>query len=59
MLGAALGFAGRAIGRRMKRAFEEKVMPAMEAKAAQAQQQWELTLPLTLAQADELVARLR
>ena len=41
VFGAALGFAGRAIGRRMKRAFEEKVMPAMEVKAAQAQQQWE------------------
>jgi hypothetical protein len=41
VFGAALGFAGRAIGRRMKRAFEEKVMPAMEAKAAQAQQQFE------------------
>ena len=27
----------------MKRAFEEKVVPAMEARAAQAQQQWEQT----------------
>jgi hypothetical protein len=98
VLGAALGFAGRAIGRRMKKAFEEKVVPAMESKAAQAQQQWEqskaeqeaivarypelrgcmkdqvvfvdgggyktvpvseLTLPVTLAQADDVVARLR
>jgi hypothetical protein len=97
VLGAALGFAGRAIGRRMKRAFEEKVMPAMEAKAAQAQQQFEqskaeqdaiverypelrgcmkdqvvfldggyktapvseLKMPITLAQADDVVARLR
>jgi hypothetical protein len=97
VLGAALGFAGRVIGRRMKRAFEEKVVPAMEAKAAQAQQQWEqskaeqdaivarypelrgclkdqvvfldggyrtvpvseLTMPVTLAQADDVVARLR
>jgi hypothetical protein len=97
VLGAALGFAGRAIGRRMKKAFEEKVVPAMEAKAAQAQQQWEqskadhdaivarypelrgcmkdqvifldggyrtvpvseLKTPLTLAQADDVVARLR
>jgi hypothetical protein len=97
VFGAALGFAGRAIGRRMKRAFEEKVMPAMEARAAQAQQQWEQTkaeqdaiverypelrgcmkdqvvfldggyktaavselkLPVTLAQADDVVARLR
>jgi hypothetical protein len=97
VFGAALGFAGRAIGKRMKRAFEEKVMPAMEARAAQAQQQWEqtkaeqdaivarypelrgctkdqvvfldggyrtapvseLTMPVTLAQADDVVARLR
>jgi hypothetical protein len=97
VFGAALGFAGRAIGRRMKRAFEEKVMPAMEVKAAQAQQQWEqskaeqdaiverypelrgcmkdqvvfldggyktvpvseLTMPVTLAQADDVVTRLR
>lgn len=97
VLGAALGFAGRAIGRRMKRAFEEKVVPAMEARAAQAQQQWEqskaeqdaivarypelrgcmkdqvvfldggyravpvseLKMPVTLAQADDVVARLR
>jgi hypothetical protein len=98
VLGAALGFAGRAIGRRMKKAFEEKVVPAMESKAAQAQQQWEqskaeqeaivarypelrgcmkdqvvfldsggyktvpvseLTPPVTLAQADDVVARLR
>jgi hypothetical protein len=97
VLGAALGFAGRAIGKRMKRAFEEKVVPAMEAKAAAAQQQWEqskaeqdaivarypelrgcmkdqvvfldggyrtvpvseLKTPVTLAQADDVVARLR
>ena len=97
VLGAALGFAGRAIGRRMKKAFEEKVMPAVEAKAAQAQQQWEqskaeqdaivarypelrgctkdqvvfldggvrtvpvseIKMPVTLAQADSIVERLR
>jgi hypothetical protein len=97
VLGAALGFAGRAIGRRMKKAFEEKVVPAMEAKAAQAQQQWEqskaeqdaivarypelrgctkdqvvfldggvrtvpvseIKMPVTVAQADSIVARLR
>jgi hypothetical protein len=53
VLGAALGFAGRAIGRRMKKAFEEKVMPAMEAKAAQAQQQWEQSK----AEQDAIVAR--
>ncbi len=97
VLGAALGFAGRSIGRRMKKAFEEKVMPAMEAKAAQAQQQFEeskaeqdaivarypelrgctkdqvvfvdgglrtvpiseIKMPVTLAQADSIVTRLR
>ncbi|HXT90512.1 MAG TPA: hypothetical protein VN714_14765 [Trebonia sp.] len=97
VFGAALGFAGRAIGRRMKKAFEEKVIPAMEAKAAQAQQQWdqsraeqdaivarypdlrgcttdevifldggtrtvpvsEIKMPVTVAQAEAIVARLR
>jgi hypothetical protein len=39
----AIGFAGRAIGKRMMRAFQEKVLPAVEAKATQAQQQWEQT----------------
>jgi hypothetical protein len=53
VFGAALGFAGRAIGRRMKKAFEEKVVPAMEAKAAQAQQQWEQSK----AEQDAIVAR--
>jgi hypothetical protein len=97
VLGGVLGFAGRAIGRRMKKAFEEKVMPAMEARAAQGQQQWEqskaeqdaivarypelrscmkdqvvfldggsrtvplseIRMPVTLAQADSIVAQLR
>jgi hypothetical protein len=97
VFGAALGFAGRAIGRRMKKAFEEKVIPAMEAKAAQAQQQFEqsraeqdaiaarypelrvctkdqvvfvdggmrtvpiseIKMPVTMAEADSIVARLR
>ena len=53
VLGAALGFAGRAIGRRMKKAFEEKVVPAMQAKAAQAQQQCEQQK----AEQDAIVAR--
>jgi len=53
VFGAALGFAGRAIGRRMKKAFEEKVMPAVEAKAAQAQQQW----AQTKAEQDAIVER--
>lgn len=93
VLGAALGF----LGRRMKKAFQERVVPAMEAKMAQAQQQFEqskqeqdaiadrypelrvctkdqvvfldggvatvpvseIKMPVTLAQADEIVARLR
>jgi hypothetical protein len=97
VLAIGLGFAGRAIGKRVKRAFQEKVVPAMEAKAAQAQQQWEqsqaeqeaivarypelrgcltdqvvfldggyrtvpvseLKMPITLAQADDVVSRLR
>jgi hypothetical protein len=97
VFGVALGFAGRAIGRRMKKAFDEKVVPAMQARAAQAQQQFEqskaeeaaiierypelrgclkdqvifldggyrtmpvseLKMPVTLAQADAVVARLR
>jgi hypothetical protein len=97
VLGAALGFAGRALGRRMKKAFEEKVVPAMQARAAQGQQQWEqskaeqdaivarypelrgctkdqvvfldggsrtvpireIQMPVTLAQADSIVAQLR
>ena len=53
VFGAALGFAGRAIGRRVKKAFEEKVIPAMEAKAAQAQQQMEQSR----AEQDAIVAR--
>jgi hypothetical protein len=40
-ISGALGFANRAFGRRLQRTFEEKVKPAMEAKAAQVQQQWE------------------
>jgi hypothetical protein len=97
VFGVALGFAGRAIGKRMKQAFEDKVVPAMQARAAQSQQQWEqskseqdaivarypelrgcmkdqvifldggqrrvpfseLKQPVTLAQADAIVAQLR
>ena len=97
VVGVAMMFAGRAIGKRVKKAFQEKVVPAMEARAAQAQQQLEqskaeqdaivarypelrsclkdqvvfldggyktlavseLKLPITLAQADDVVARLR
>jgi hypothetical protein len=57
VLGAAFGFAGRAIGRRMKKAFEEKVVPTMEAKAAQAQQQWEQQWEQSKAEQDAIVAR--
>ena len=35
------GWPGRAFGRKMKQAFEDKVVPAMQAKAAQAQAQFE------------------
>jgi hypothetical protein len=93
----AVGFAGRALAKRMKRVYDAKLAPAMEAKAAQWQQQWErskaeqdqivarypelrgcmkdevvfldggyktapvkeLKVPVTLAQADDVVARLR
>lgn len=41
MIPPALGFVGRAIGKRMQRAFSERVVPALQAKAAQAQQQWQ------------------
>ena len=97
VLGAAFGLAGRAFGRKMKKAFEDKVVPAMQAKAAQAQVQFEqqkaeqeaiaarypelrgcmkdqvvfldggtktvpvseIKMPVTMAQADGVVARLR
>ena len=97
LLVTALGFAGRALAKRMKRVYDAKLAPAMEAKAAQWQQQWErakaeqdqivarypelrgctrdevvfldgghktvpvkeLKVPVTLAQADDVVARLR
>jgi hypothetical protein len=97
VLGAAFGLAGRAFGRKIKKAFDEKVVPAMQAKAAQAQAQFEqqkaeqdaiaarypelrgcmkdqvvfldggtktvpvseIKMPVSTAQADQLVARLR
>jgi hypothetical protein len=97
VLGAAIKFAGRGIGKRMQKAFEEKVAPAVAARAAQARQQWqpsgddqaaivqrypdlrgcmrdqvlfldgrrttvpitEIRMPVTLAQADAIVGRLR
>lgn len=39
VLGSATGFLGRAIGRKMQKAFQERVVPAMQARAAQQQQQ--------------------
>jgi len=97
VLGAAFKFAGRGIGKRMQKAYEEKIAPAVAAKAAQARQQWqpspddqaaivqrypdlcgcmrdqvvflaggsrtvpitEIRMPITLAQADAIVGRLR
>ena len=41
MLGAAFKFAGRGIGKRMQKAYEERIAPVIEAKTAQARQQWQ------------------
>jgi hypothetical protein len=97
VLGAAFKFAGRGIGKRMQKAYEERIAPVIEAKTAQARQQWqpspddqaaivqrypdlrgcmhdqvvfleggsrtvpitEIRMPITLAQADAIVDRLR
>lgn len=94
VISAAFRFAGRAIGKRMQRAYEERIGPALEARAAEVQQQSradqaaiierypglrgclrdevvfldggsrsvpisEIHMPVTLAQADALVDRLR
>jgi hypothetical protein len=97
VLGAAFKFGGRGIGKRIQRAYEERIGPALEARAAQARQQsqqsrdeqaaiverypdlrgclrdqvvfldggsrsvpiTEIRMPVTLAQADALVNRLR
>jgi hypothetical protein len=97
VLGAAFGLAGKAFAKRMKKAFDDKVVPAMQAKMAQAQGQFEqqkaeqaaiaarypelrgcmkdqvvfldggtktvpvseIKMPVTMAQADGVVARLR
>jgi hypothetical protein len=93
----AMGFAARAVGRRMKKTFDERVVPAMQERAANFHQAWEqskaeqdaivarypelrscvkdglvfldggrrtvpvaeLKMPVTLAQADSVVAQLR
>jgi hypothetical protein len=97
VLGAAFKFAGRGIGKRMQKAYEERIAPVIEAKTAQARQQWQpspddqaaivqrypdlrgcmhdqvlfleggsrtvpitdIRMPVTLAQADAIVSRLR
>lgn len=44
VLGAAFKFAGRGIGKRLQKAYEERIGPALEARAAQAaqaRQQWQ------------------
>jgi hypothetical protein len=89
-MSAGLGMLGRAIGKRVQKAFEERVMPAMEQAGQQRQQEMEqvaarypelricqqdqvvflegghasvplseIKMPVTMAQADEIVARLR
>jgi hypothetical protein len=57
----ALEFAGRAIARRAKQVVNEQVVPAMQAKAAQAQaaQAEQQFMPVTVPQADSVVAQLR
>jgi len=97
VLGAAAKFAGGRFAKRMQKAFDERIAPAMEARMAQARQQWQpsrddqaaivqrypdlcgclrdqvvfltggsrtvpitdIRMPLTLAQADAVVDRLR
>lgn len=41
VMGTAFRFVGRAIGKRVQKTIQERVVPAMQAKAAQAQQQWQ------------------
>jgi len=49
----AMEFAARAVGRQMKRGFQQRVVPAMQDKAAQVHQQWEESK----AEQDAIVAR--
>ena len=56
-MGAALGFAGRALAKRMKKAYDEKIAPAMEARAAQAQQQSQQRWQQSQADQDAIVQR--
>ena len=57
VMGAALGFAGRALAKRMKKAYDEKIAPAMAARAAQVQQQTQQQSEQTRAEQDAIVAR--
>lgn len=41
VMGTAFRFVGRAIGKRVQKTIQERVVPAMQARAAQAQQQWQ------------------
>jgi hypothetical protein len=41
VMGTAFRFVGRAIGKRVQKTIQDRVVPAMQAKAAQAQQQWQ------------------
>ncbi|HEX3960193.1 MAG TPA: hypothetical protein VHZ03_26745 [Trebonia sp.] len=89
-LSAGMGILGRAIGKRVQKAFEERVMPAVQQRAEQTQQEMEqvatrypdlrvcqhdqvvflegghatvplseIRMPVTMASADAVVARLR
>jgi len=89
-MSAGMGMLGRAIGKRVQKAFEERVMPAVQERAAQQQGEMEqvaarypelrvcqhdqvvflegghatlplseIKMPVTMAQADAIVARLR
>ena len=41
VLGAAFKFGGRGLGKRMQKAYEERIAPVIEAKTAQVRQQWQ------------------
>jgi hypothetical protein len=41
VLGSAFKFVGKRMAKKMQQAYEERVQPAMQAKAAQTQQQWQ------------------
>jgi hypothetical protein len=53
VLAGVFGFAGRALAKRMRRAYDAKLGPAMDAKAVRWQQQWEQAK----AEQDQIVAR--